>query len=89
MHFSFIKTLIKQVILFLFKEASASSSGNIPSLGAPHSPGHIQGSWVLAAVGATPLGTAASPAGFESGFEAGHETQPETFAHIYLSKWLL
>lgn len=54
MHFSFIKTLIKQVILFLFKEASASSSGNILSLGVPYRPRHIQGSWV-AALGASPL----------------------------------
>lgn len=53
MHFSFIKTLIKQVILFLFKEASASSSGNILSWEL-HSPRHIQGTWV-AALGAPPV----------------------------------
>lgn len=41
MHFSFIKTLIKQVILFLFKEISASSLGSITSPGASYTPRHI------------------------------------------------
>lgn len=84
MHFSFIKTLIKQVILLLFKEASASSSGSILSLGAPHSPGHIQGSWVGAATGATPLELQQAQQAWNLVLRLD-EPQPKTFAHICLT----
>ena len=52
MHFSFIKTLMKQVILFLFKEMSVGSLGSIMSPGVSHTSrhkprfrSHTQGRW--------------------------------------------